>query len=79
MHPLNIWYLNEKDSQEAGVVSTLSLNKQFQLVQCGSATEPAKSQILLIKISDVEARFVSMFDPLAVRNLRALVVCHHCQ
>jgi hypothetical protein len=29
-------------------------------------------------MSDVEARFVSMFDPLAVRNLRALAVCHHC-
>ncbi len=43
MHPLNIWYLNENDSQEAGVVSTLSLNKQFQLIQCGSAAELAKS------------------------------------
>jgi hypothetical protein len=39
----NIWYLNENDSQEAGIVSTLSLNKQFQLIQCGSAAELAKS------------------------------------
>jgi hypothetical protein len=31
MHSLDIWYLNENDSQEAGVVSTLSLTKQFQL------------------------------------------------
>jgi hypothetical protein len=71
MHPLNIWYSNENDFHEAGVVSMLSLNIQFQLVRCGLAAELAKvasSSDQNYIIWDV-ARFVSMFALLTVSNL----------
>jgi hypothetical protein len=82
MHPLNIWYSNENDFHKAGVVSMLSLNIQFQLVRCGLAAELAKvasssdQNYIICRIRDV-ARFVSMFAPLTVSDLRALAVCHH--
>jgi hypothetical protein len=51
MHSLDIWYLNENESQEAGVCQHALSDQTVPIIQCGSAAELAKSQILLIKIT----------------------------
>ncbi len=82
MTPLNILYSQHYESREPGVISSFALNKYFQFIRCGSVEELTKvansfdKNYVLCRTSDI-SRFVSMFSPLTVTDLRALAVCHN--
>ncbi|KAJ7691516.1 hypothetical protein B0H16DRAFT_1707497 [Mycena metata] len=76
---LEILYINEDGLPEPGAIRSFELNKYFQFLRCGPQDDLSRfsRRNYIICHTDAVSRFVSMYNALTVKHLRALAVCHN--
>ncbi|KAJ7733502.1 hypothetical protein B0H16DRAFT_1468090 [Mycena metata] len=71
---LEILYINEDGLPEPGAIRSFELNQYFQFLRCGPRDDLSRfsHRNYVICHTDTVSRFVSMYNPLTVKHLRAL-------